>query len=996
MPATTSSAAILVVHPDPTAGRSLADRLRALGHAVCATLTSVPETVDEAADPRPDVALIDLGPDGAGIAAAEELGGRFDVPVVYLVGDVDDDLLRRARATHASGYALEPVADRQLGLIVEAAVAPHRRGSAGGGRVRPPAGALERMVAEVRGGTDLLDVLINDIGEGVVVADGDGRLLLVNRVAQEILGRAAGPDRDLEQWRRGFAVFEVDGRTPLPRSEYPLQRALRGESVDDRALVVRGGNKPGDVHVSCRAWPLLDAEGRLKGGVGTFRDVTRERALRADLDRTLDDRAEQAELMDSVFNSMSEAIAVFDRTGGLLMLNPSGRQMLGIDPRADDGVPPPVEPLDFRHPEDLSPIRPEEQPHARVLRGESFDGVRLRLPQAGGGDLHVRVGGRPLLTRGGAVRGAFCIFRDVTEDEAREAELAALAESARRQKRTMETVFDSISDGVVAVSARAQPFVLNPSARRILGERAAAAAAAAAERSVPDQWSAKYGLFGADKAALVPTDELPLVRALRGETVEGVEMYVRHPEASDGVHLSVSASPLVDDDGVAHGAVAIFRDITEFRDTERRLRRTAAELREKNQLLEAVFDGMSDGVAVADASGRLTMANRRAEEIVGMGVEAVESAEWSETYGVFLRDRMTPMASEELPLALAVAGRSSDDVEMFIRNARRPDGVFISATGRPMRDGSGALTGGVVTFRDVTEGIRTEEAMRDAFAEGRLEVIETVLHNIGNAINSVATAVKTLYDRRRHNEVLHRLTALADEITAHDDDWSRWSTTGPGRNVGKFIVALAQDFAAQNDRSLATAGRAHDRVQHIVDIIRTQESLARGTAERKLVKLRSVITEAAKVLQDSLAKRRIVIEVDCAHAPDEIWVQESRFHQALVNLVKNAMEAVGERYAADPGFEPLVRIVARGEKQFLVIDVIDNGVGIEKEHLKSIFRAGYTTKAMGTGLGLHSAANFVAAAGGRIEPLSRGGGTTMRVRLPMAALQRAPRDSEEA
>ena len=994
MPATTSSAAILVVHPDPAAGRSLADRLRALGHAVCATLTSVPEAGGEAADPRPDLALIDLGPDGAGIEAAEKLAGRFDVPAVYLVGDVDDDLLRRARATQPWGYALEPVADRQLGLIIDAAVAPHRRGAAAGGRVRPPAGDLERMIAEVRGGTDLLEVLINDIGEGVVVADGDGRLLLVNRVAQEILGRAAGPDRDLERWRRRFAVFEVDGRTPLPRSEYPLQRALRGESVDDRALVVRGGSKPGDVHVSCRAWPLRDAEGRLKGGVATFRDVTREKTLRADLTRTLDDRAEQTELMDSVFNSMSEAIAVFDRTGDLLLLNPSGRQMLGVDPGAGDRVPPEVGSLDFRHPDDLSPIRPEERPHARVLRGESFDGVRLRLPQAGGGDLHLRVGGRPLLTRGGAVRGAFCIFRDVTEDEARETELASLAESARRQKRTMETVFESMSDGVVAVTARARPFVMNPSARRILGEWATADSAA--EAPVPDQWSAKYGLFGADKDALVPTDELPLVRALRGETVEGVEMYVRRPEASDGVHLSVSASPLVDDDGVAHGAVAIFRDITEFRDTERRLRRTAAELREKNQLLEAVFDGMSDGVAVADASGRLTMANRRAEEIVGMGVEVVESAEWSETYGVFLRDRMTPMASEELPLALAVAGRSSDDVEMFIRNARRPDGVFISATGRPMRDGAGALAGGVVTFRDVTEGIRTEDAMRDAFAEGRLEVIETVLHNIGNAINSVATAVKTLYDRRRHNEVLHRLTALADEITAHGDDWSRWSTTGPGRNVGKFIVALAQDFAAQNDRSLATARRAHDRVQHIVDIIRTQESLARGTAERKLVKLRSVITEAAKVLQDSLAKRRIRIEVDCAHAPDEIWVQESRFHQALVNLVKNAMEAVGERYAADPGFEPLVRIVARGEKQFLVIDVIDNGVGIEKKHLKSIFRAGYTTKATGTGLGLHSAANFVAAAGGRIEPLSRGRGTTMRVRLPMAALQQAPRDSEEA
>ena len=101
------------------------------------------------------------------------------------------------------------------------------------------------MVAEVRGGTDLLEVLINDIGEGVVVADGDDRLLLVNRVAQQILGRAAGPDRDLERWRQGVRHLRGRRAHALPRSEYRLHRALRGESVEERALVVRGGSKPG-------------------------------------------------------------------------------------------------------------------------------------------------------------------------------------------------------------------------------------------------------------------------------------------------------------------------------------------------------------------------------------------------------------------------------------------------------------------------------------------------------------------------------------------------------------------------------------------------------------------------------------------------------------------------------------------------------------------------------------------------------------------------------
>ena len=121
-------------------------------------------------------------------------------------------------------------------------------------------------------------------------------------------------------------------------------------------------------------------------------------------------------------------------------------------------------------------------------------------------------------------------------------------------------------------------------------------------------------------------------------------------------------------------------------------------------------------------------------------------------------------------------------------------------------------------------------------------------------------------------------------------------------------------------------------------------------------------------------------------------MQESRFQQMLVNLLKNAMEAIDERAALpenDPGWQPAIRLIAyRPEEDgFLVIDIIDNGIGIEPSRFRSVFNAGYTTKKNGSGLGLHSAANFVIGSGGRIQPLSDGigHGTTIRVRLRLAA-----------
>ncbi len=68
--------------------------------------------------------------------------------------------------------------------------------------------------------------------------------------------------------------------------------------------------------------------------------------------------------------------------------------------------------------------------------------------------------------------------------------------------------------------------------------------------------------------------------------------------------------------------------------------------------------------------------------------------------------------------------------------------------------------------------------------------------------------------------------------------------------------------------------------------------------------------------------------------------------------------------------------------------MIDNGIGIRSKDTRVLFSPGYTTKETGSGLGLHSAANFVIGLGGRMQPLSEGTGkgTTMRVTLPLSSV----------
>jgi signal transduction histidine kinase len=146
-----------------------------------------------------------------------------------------------------------------------------------------------------------------------------------------------------------------------------------------------------------------------------------------------------------------------------------------------------------------------------------------------------------------------------------------------------------MAEGLVTVDAQGKFVLWNPAAERILGLGAA---------NLPDhEWTGHYGLFLADTVTPLPTDQIPLVRALHGE-VSLTQIFVRNPALSGGSWIEVSGGPLKDKDGVVRGGVAAFRDVTERisaereikklnDELERRVTERTAQLQEANQELEA-------------------------------------------------------------------------------------------------------------------------------------------------------------------------------------------------------------------------------------------------------------------------------------------------------------------------------------------------------------------------------------------------------------------------
>jgi PAS domain S-box-containing protein len=119
----------------------------------------------------------------------------------------------------------------------------------------------------------------------------------------------------------------------------------------------------------------------------------------------------------------------------------------------------------------------------------------------------------------------------------------------------------------------------------------------------------------------------------------------------------------------------------------------------------SLLAALPDGLIVVDASGEVVMHNDAAASLLDLDVE-VSRDRWSLHHGVYLPDQVTRCPADALPLARAARGETVDGWEVYLRNARVPEGAWLSLTIRPLRDADGAPRGGAVIMRDVS-GSRT-------------------------------------------------------------------------------------------------------------------------------------------------------------------------------------------------------------------------------------------------------------------------------------------------
>lgn len=141
---------------------------------------------------------------------------------------------------------------------------------------------------KIQNQNNLLRSIINNLADGVIVADQNGVFICFNQAAQDILGIGS---RDVApaEWTSLYGCYFSDRKTPYPAQQLPLARALRGEKVEKEVLFIRNSARPEGVFIQVNARPMQDEHGLLSGGVVILRDITAEKQLEAEK-KNSDDR----------------------------------------------------------------------------------------------------------------------------------------------------------------------------------------------------------------------------------------------------------------------------------------------------------------------------------------------------------------------------------------------------------------------------------------------------------------------------------------------------------------------------------------------------------------------------------------------------------------------------------------------------------------------------------------------------------------------------------
>jgi signal transduction histidine kinase len=269
------------------------------------------------------------------------------------------------------------------------------------------------------------------------------------------------------------------------------------------------------------------------------------------------------------------------------------------------------------------------------------------------------------------------------------------------------------------------------------------------------------------------------------------------------------------------------------------------------------------------------------------------------------------------------------------------------------------------------------EASRRA---GMFEVATSVLHNVGNVLNSVNISSSLIDEKLRKSKVI-QIQKVTDLIHEHENNLTDFFTNDSrGKLIPDYLESLTAYLTQEQNDVLNELKLLTNGIEHIKHIVSMQQNYEKSAGVLEKFKASELVEDALSMNNEAVMRHQVEVQRDFADVP-LIWMDKHGVLQILVNLIRNAKEACVA--SKKPHKKIILRIAC--ENELIKIVVIDNGIGILSENLVKIYSQGFTTKKEGHGIGLHNSALVAKELGGRLTVLSEGinQGATFILELPI-------------
>ena len=281
----------------------------------------------------------------------------------------------------------------------------------------------------------------------------------------------------------------------------------------------------------------------------------------------------------------------------------------------------------------------------------------------------------------------------------------------------------------------------------------------------------------------------------------------------------------------------------------------------------------------------------------------------------------------------------------------------------------------IICFHDLTQKRHKEVAIQDlvnekAVLQGKFEIASNILHDIGNAIVGFGSYINRI--RRSLDQVNPaNLQKLAEFMSAQQRQLNTVMGDAKAEALVKMLTGINDSQKTLLEEIRKSVTEQHNIITHVQDILTIQRQYVAGneTQKKSPVNLRSIISDCMSMVYASIEKRGIIISMNVPEVLPVIRGDRTRLMQVILNIIKNSIEAIDITAS-----EKKISLCLGIREDRLVFQLKDNGHGFDEATGKQLFERGFTTKASGSGLGLHSCRSIVENHEGTIEITSEGFG----------------------